>query len=127
VLIESEFKKETHLNSKQRIVLIMGAAAFMYVIFTSPKVSIVNGTYVIPPTNRKDIAQTMDVRTAMTREFAVLGATLLVSFAIKDKEEPRIQSTLGRNPLAGGCQESEREPVKKGGVSKIIRFLKEFF
>jgi hypothetical protein len=115
------------LNSKQRIVLIMGAAAFMYVILTSPKISIVNGTYVIPPTNRKDIAKIMDVRTAMTRAFAVLGATLLVSFALKDKEKPRIQSTLDKNLLVGDWQESEREPVRKDVVAKIVRFLKEFF
>jgi len=38
------------LNNKQRIVLIMGSAAFLYVLFASPKISIVKGTLPIPRT-----------------------------------------------------------------------------
>jgi len=115
------------LNSKQRIVLIIGAAAFLYVIFTSPKISIVKGTYVIPPPDKKDIAKIVDVGTAMTRAVAVLGATLLVSIALRDKKGTRIQSPMDRNPIVGGCQENERQPVKRDVVAKIIRFLKDFF
>ena len=115
------------MNSKQRIVLIIGAAAFLYVIFTSPKISIVRGTYVIPPPDKKDIAKMVDVGTAMTRAVAVLGATLLVSIALRDKKGTRIQSPMDRNPIVGGCQESERQPVKRDVVAKIIRFLKDFF
>jgi len=115
------------LNNKQRIVLGIGAAAFLYVLFTSPKISIVKGTYVIPPPDKKDIAKIVDVSTAMTRAVAVLGATLLVSIALKDKKGTRIQSTMDRNPIVGGCQESEREPVRKHVVAKIVRFLKDFF
>ena len=120
-------KKEVHLNSKQRLVLIIGAAAFLYVIFTSPKISIVKGTYVIPPPDKKDIAKIVDVGTAMTRAVAVLGATLLVSIALRDKKGTRIQSPMDRNPIVGGCQENERQPVKRDVVAKIIRFLKDFF
>jgi len=116
-----------NLNNKQRIVLIIGAAAFLYVIFTSPKISIVKGTYVIPPPDKKDIAKIVDVGTAMTRAVAVLGATLLVSIALKDKKRTRIQSTMDRNPIVEGCQESQRQPVKKDVIAKIIRFLKDFF
>jgi hypothetical protein len=116
-----------NLNNKQRIVLGIGAAAFLYVIFTSPKISIVKGTYVIPPPDKKDIAKIVDVSTAMTRAVAVLGATLLVSIALKDKKGTRIQSTMDRNPIVGGCQESEKQPVKKDVIAKIIRFLKDFF
>ncbi len=115
------------MNNKQRIVLGIGAAAFMYVLFTSPKISIVKGTYVIPPPDKKEIAKIVDVSTAMTRAVAVLGATLLVSIALKDKKGTRIQSTMDRNPIVGGCQESEREPVRKDVVAKIVRFLKDFF
>ena len=115
------------MNNKQRIVLGIGAAAFMYVLFTSPKISIVKGTYVIPPPDKKEIAKIVDVSTAMTRAVAVLGATLLVSVALKDKKGTRIQSTMDRNPIVGGCQESEREPVRKDVVAKIVRFLKDFF
>lgn len=115
------------MNNKQRIALVIGAAAFLYVLFTSPKISIVKGTYVIPPPDKKEIAKIVDVSTAMTRAVAVLGATLLVSIALKDKKGTRIQSTMDRNPIVGDCQESERQPVKKDVVAKIVRFLKDFF
>ena len=115
------------MNNKQRIVLGIGAAAFLYVLFTSPKISIVKGTYVIPSPDKKEIAKIVDVSTAMTRAVAVLGATLLVSVALKDKKGTRMQSTMDRNPIVGGCQESEREPVRKDIVAKIVRFLKDFF
>ena len=115
------------MNKKQRIVLVIGAAAFLYVIFTSPKISIVKGTYVIPPPDKKDIAKIVDVGTAMTRAVAILGATLLVSIALKDKKGTRIQYTVDRNHIVGGCQESVREPVKRDVVAIIIRFLKDFF
>ncbi len=41
-------RKEVDVNNKQRIVLIVGAVALLYFLFTSPKISIVKGTYVIP-------------------------------------------------------------------------------
>ena len=116
------------MNNKQRIVLIIGAAAFLYVLFTSPKISIIKGTYVIPSPDKKDIAKIIDVTTAMTRAVAVLGATLLVSIALKDKKGTRTQSPMDRDPCLGGyCQESERQPVKKDIIAKILRFLKDFF
>jgi hypothetical protein len=115
------------VNKKQRIVLIIGAAVLLYVLFTSPKISIVKGTYVTPSPDKKDIAKIVDVSTAITKAVAVLGATLLISIALKDKKATRIQSTMDRNPIVGGCQESEREPVKKDVMAKIIRFLKDFF
>ncbi len=110
------------------MVLIMGAAAFLYVIFTSPKISIVKGTYVTPPSDKRDVARIVDVRTAMTRAVAVLGATLLVSAALKDKEKPRTPPTLtNRNPGVGDYQESQRKAFKKDVIPKIIKFLKDFF
>jgi len=115
------------LNNKQRVVLIIGAAVFLYVLLTSPKISIVKGTYVTPSSDKKDIAKMVDISTAMTRAVAVLGATLLVLIALKDKKGTQTQSTTDRNPIVGGCQESERQPVKKEIIGKIIKFLKEFF
>jgi len=115
------------LNNKQRIALGIGAAAFAYVLLTSPKISIVKGTYVIPPPDKKDIAKIVDVSTALTRAIAVLGATLLVSIALKDKKGSRIKSTMERNPIVGDSQESEKQPIKKDVIAKIIRFLEDFF
>jgi len=121
-------KKEMNLNGTQRVILIIGAAAFLYVIFTSPKVSIIKGTYVTPPSDKKDIAKIVDVRTAMTRAVAVLGATLLLSAAFKDKEKPRMPSSTDRSRVTGDPQESPPQPVKKDVMAnKMIRFLKDFF
>ena len=116
------------MNNKQRIVLIIGATVLLYFLFTSPKISIVKGTYVIPPAGKREIAKMTDVRTAMTRAIAVLGATLLVSVALRDKKGSRAQSSIDREPILGGqCQESEGQAVKKDIISKIFRFLREFF
>jgi hypothetical protein len=115
------------VNKKQRIVLIIGAAVFLYVLFTSPRISIVKGTYVTPSPDKKELAKIVDVSTAITKAVAVLGATLLISIALKDKKGTRIQSTMDRNPIVGGSQESKRDPVKKDVVAKIIRFLRDFF
>jgi hypothetical protein len=120
--------KEADVNNKQRVVLIIGAAVFLYVLFTSPKISIVKGTYVMPPPDKKDVAKIVDVYTAMTRAVAVLGATLLVSIALKDKKGTRTQSPMDRESyLAGHCQGNERQFVKKDVIAKILRFLREFF
>jgi hypothetical protein len=120
--------REANVNNKQRIVLIIGAAVFLYVLFTSPKISIIKGTYVIPSPDKKDIAKIVDIHIAMTRAVAILGATLLVSIALKNKKGTRTQSIMGREPFLGGrCQESERQLVKKEFITKIIRFLKDFF
>ena len=113
------------MNNKQRIVLVIGAVAFLCVIFTSPKISIIKGTYVIPPPDKKDIARIVDVGTAMTRAVAVLGTTLLICIALKDKKGT--QSTTDRNPIVVDCQESQKQPVKRDLIAKILRFLKDFF
>lgn len=116
-----------NLNSKQRIILIAGAAAFLYVMFTSPKISIVKGTYIIPPSDKKDIARVVDIRTAMIRAVAVLGATLLVSTALKDKEKPRTPTPMDRNPVIDGVERDRPKLPKREVLGKIIGFLKDFF
>jgi hypothetical protein len=78
------------VNKKQRTVLIIGAGVLLYVLFTSPKISIVKGTYVTPSPDKKGIAKiVVDVSTAITKAVAVLGATLLISIALKDKKGTR--------------------------------------
>jgi hypothetical protein len=119
---------ESKVNNKQRTILITGAAVFLYILFTSPKISIVKGTYVIPPVDKKDIAKMVDVGTAMTRAVAVLGATLLIFFALKDKKGARTQSADPKAPLDGGyCQENEMPQVKKDLMGRIFEFLRNFF
>jgi hypothetical protein len=120
--------RESKVNSKQRIVLIIGTVIFLYVLFTSPKFSIIKGTYVIPPPDKKEIARIVDIRTAMTRAVAILGATLLVSIALKDKKGTQIPSSMDREPFFDGDdQESEKQPVKGNVIAKIFRFLENFF
>ena len=74
-----KLRKEVDVNNKQRIVLIVGAIALLYFLFTSPKISIVKGTYVVPPPDKENIAKMIDIRTAMTRAVAILGGTLLIT------------------------------------------------
>lgn len=116
-----------HLNRKQRAILILGAAAFVYVLFTSPKLSIVKGTYVTPSLDKKEIAKVVDVRTAITRAIAVLGATLLVSAAFKDKYTPGRPSLPDRNPAVIDSPDLQTQSVMNNVLGKIKRFLKEFF
>jgi hypothetical protein len=120
--------KESNVNYKQRIVLIIGAAVFLYALFTSPKVSVIKGTYVVPSPDKKEIAKIVDVSTAITRAVAILGATLLVFIALKGKAGPRTQSIMDGNPIPGAhCQESGRQLIKKNVIAKILKFLKDFF
>src|SRR4030067_3427300 len=118
---------EGNVNNKQRIVLIMGATVFLYVLFTSPKISIVRGTYVIPSPDKKDVAKIVDISTATTRAVAVLGATVLVFIALKDKKRTRTRSAMDKEPILGGyTQESERQLVKRNALDTILIFLKDF-
>lgn len=116
------------MNSKQRIVLIIGAIAFLYLLFTSPKISVVRGTYVIPPPDKKDVAKIVDISTAMTRAVAVLGATMLVFIALKDKKKTQAQSPGSRERvLSGSGQGNEGQLTRENVSAKIVRFLKDFF
>ena len=115
------------MNNKQKIVLIIGAAALLYVILSSPKISIVKGTYVTPPPDKKDVARIIDVSTAMMRAFAVLGATFLVSIALKDKKATRTECALDKNAILSDDEGSKKEPVKRIVIAKILRFVKDFF
>ena len=119
--------KEGDLNNKQKIVLIIGAAALLYAILSSPKISIVKGTYITPPPDKKDVARIIDVSTAMMRAFAVLGATFLVSIALKDKKAARRQFIMDKNPILGDDEVSEKGSVKRSVIAKILGFVKDFF
>jgi hypothetical protein len=113
------------VNNKQRIVLILGAVALLYFLFTSPKISIVKGTYVVPPPDKENIAKMVDIRTALTRAIAILGGTLLITIALKDKKKNRILPAMDRELIANpNCKADDR---KKDTLTKIINFLKNFF
>jgi hypothetical protein len=117
-----------NVNNKQRVVLILGAGALLYVLLTSPKISIVKGTYVKPPPDKENIAKMIDVRTTITRVVAVLGATLLVCVALKGQTRKSTQPTTGGETISvENCQENSPQRLKKDTLPKIIKFLKDFF
>ena len=116
------------MNYKQRIVLFIGGACIIYFLFTSPKISIVKGTYVIPASDKENIAKMIDVRTAMTRAVAILGATLLLTLALKDKRRNRPLPGIERESLSGeNHQWSDQKLGKRYVFNKIFNFLKNFF
>ncbi len=119
---------EADVSYKQRIVLIIGAIAFLYLLLTCPKISIVSGTYVIPPPDKKNVAKIVDVSTAMTRAVAVLGATMLVFIALKDRKPTQTQSSRMKEPdLGGHGEENEGQLTGENVIAKVLRFLKDFF
>jgi hypothetical protein len=119
---------EADVSYKQRIVLIIGAIAFLYLLLTCPKISVVRGTYVIPPPDKKDVAKIVDVSTAMTRAVAVLGATMLVFIALKDRKPTQTQSSGMKEPdLGGHGEENEGQLTGENVIAKVLRFLKDFF
>jgi len=121
-------RKEKDVNKKQRIILIIGAVCLIYFLFTSPKISIVKGTYVIPAPDKENIAKMIDVRTAMTRAVTILGATLLVFFALKDKKGNQSPSVMIKEPLPGeNDQGGGQKLIKRDTLTKIFNFLKNFF
>jgi len=117
--------KEVDVNNKQRIVLIVGAVALLYSLFTAPKISIVKGTYVIPTPNKENIANMIDIRTSMTRAIAILGGTLLITIALKDKKRNRMPSPMDSGLIPN--ENCKADDHKKDNLAKIIIFLKNFF
>ncbi len=118
-------KEEVHVNYKQRIILIIGAVALLYFLFTAPKISIVKGTYVTPTPNKENIAKMIDIRTAMTRAVAILGGTLLMAMALKDKKRDRRLSPMDSKHISN--ENCKSDDCKKNILAKIIIFLKNFF
>ena len=110
------------------MVLIVGAVAFIYVLLTSPKISLVRGTYVIPSPDKKDVARIVDINTAITRAVAVLGATGLVFIALKSsKGTERQPPGDGKPDFIGDGKGDERQPKRERLFSRIRRFLSDFF
>jgi len=121
-------RKEKDVNKKQRIILITGAVCLIYFLFTSPKISIIKGTYLIPPPDKVNITKMVDVRTAMTRAVAILGATLFVFFALKDKRGNRSPSVINKEAFSGeNDQGGGQKLIKRDTLTKIFNFLKNFF
>ena len=76
------------MNIYQRIVLIVGAIIFVTVLLTSPRVGYTDMYGIVPLRACEDynVAPIVDIKTASVRGFAVLGATVLLCFALRSKQ-----------------------------------------
>ena len=73
------------MNIPQRILLIIAAIALIWVIWTTPQITIVQGTYFNAEVWGKEnarFAKMTDYRTALTRAVGIAGGTLLIFFAL---------------------------------------------
>lgn len=117
------------MNVLQRVVLLIGAASFLLALLTTPKISIVKGTYINPPSEKKEIAKIVDLNTAIVRAVAILGATLLALWALRERRKTPSQSIEKAEPPFNieDDPEGQRRLYRKGIALKIIQFFKEFF
>lgn len=81
------------MNIFQRIILVIGAIAFVIVLWTAPKVQYPpNGGMMIENYQEDILANVVDIRTASIRGIAVLGATALIWFAYSELQSKKILS-----------------------------------
>lgn len=77
------------MNIYQRIVLILGSIVLILAIWTTPRVAIVRqGILRYEKSEHKRLAPIIEPRTALMRSIAVMGATILVFFALKKGDKP---------------------------------------
>lgn len=76
------------MNKRQRIVLIVGAILLLLVVFTTPKYFEVGSKRysVVPDIN---LYPQVDLEAGILRALGVIGATLLVTYALKDRKEDK--------------------------------------
>lgn len=124
------------MNKKQRIVLIIGAIALIIIIITAPKVVIVQGSYLKPEkVTKPNLAPVVDFHGALIRVIGVIGATLLIFFAVKDSKEKRTQFIMSKESYLGEIHREDRgvkdheeiKIIKKGILEKTLNFLRDFF
>jgi hypothetical protein len=74
------------MNIIQRIILVLGAIALVAAILTTPKIVIVQGTYAKPSLDLVQLEPMIAHTTAIMRAVGVIGATVLLFFALKGIE-----------------------------------------
>lgn len=76
------------MNKYQKIVLIAGAIALLGVIFTTPKYSEYEGKHV-PVSDFPNVPfyQLVYFQIGILRILGVIGVTLLIAYALKDKKD----------------------------------------
>jgi hypothetical protein len=84
------------MNIFQRIVLVLGAIALVAAILTTPQVVIVQGSYVKPTAElaaQLMLQPMLTPGTAIVLSVAVIGATVLLFFALKGEIKKRPKKT----------------------------------
>jgi hypothetical protein len=74
------------MNIYQRIILVLGAAVLVVAILTTPTVVILQGTHAKPSAAQFvqiELQPMISVATASMRAVGVIGATILLFFAVK--------------------------------------------
>jgi len=71
------------MNILQRIILVLGAAALIAAILTTPAIVIIQGSYAKPSFELGQLQPMITPATASMRAVGVIGATVLLFFALK--------------------------------------------
>ena len=74
------------MNIFQRIVLVLGAIVLVAAILTTPKIVIIQGTYAKPSLDLVQLEPMTAPITAIMRSVGVIGATVLLFFALQGIE-----------------------------------------
>ena len=74
------------MNIFQRIVLVLGAIVLVAAILTTPKIVIIQGTYAKPSLDLIQLEPMIAPITAIMRAVGVIGATILLFFALSSIE-----------------------------------------
>lgn len=88
------------MNIFQRIILVLGAAALIIAIQTTPPVVILQGTYAKPSAAQFvqiELQPVISPTTASMRAVGVIGATVLLFFALKGEIKRRPKKTKPKN------------------------------
>lgn len=81
------------MNIIQRIVLVVGAIALVAAILTTPQVVVIQGSYAKPSFELGQLQPIIAPATASMRAVGVIGATLLLFFALKGEIKRRPKKT----------------------------------
>jgi hypothetical protein len=71
------------MNILQRIILVLGALVLVAAILTTPEVVIIQGSYAKPAYELAQLQPMIAPATAIMRAVGVIGATVLLFFALK--------------------------------------------
>lgn len=72
------------LNTRQRVILIVGALALVAVVFIAPDIGTTADGAAKVASAEQVMANAVDLLTTLVRSLAIGGATLLMALALKD-------------------------------------------